>query len=75
VGLVTGTAYFAAHPLYAAAAGVATGMISNFLFCRFFVFANAEAVFGSQGRHGHPAQRRPAREPFTTGRLSLAQNL
>ena len=48
VGLVTGTAYFAAHPLYAAAAGVLTGMISNFLFCRFFVFANPDAVFGSR---------------------------
>ncbi len=46
VGLVTGSAYFAGHQLQAAAVGVAAGMISNFLLCRFFVFSSPEAVFG-----------------------------
>jgi dolichol-phosphate mannosyltransferase len=45
VGLVTGTAYFAGHPLQAAAVGVAAGMLFNFLLCRFFVFARPESIF------------------------------
>lgn len=46
VGLMTGSAYFAAHALYAAALGVAAGMVSNFLCCRFFVFADPARIFG-----------------------------
>ncbi len=55
VGLVTGSAYFAVHQLQAAALGVAAGMISNFLFCRFFVFSSPEEIFGA------PVRKLPAR--------------
>lgn len=50
VALVTGMVYFAEHTLYAAALGVAAGMVFNFLLCRFFVFARPESIFRPQGK-------------------------
>ncbi len=62
VGLVTGTVYFSAHPLQAAAVGVLAGMVSNFLLCRFFVFASPESIFGPRVAKT-PAATNPIPQP------------